>query len=156
MTPPTRRDFLAASAALPLAPPPRPAGPLPFEPVRIPARVADTIGAGHTLFASVGGPAFVCDLDRGRRPGSQAEVCDFLRLVQSLEILHQEGGGPFEAMDLPQESRHLDLYYAQIALTDKNWQPWGLGRERARDALEMAAIAFGVGREALASTPVFT
>ncbi len=46
---PTRRDFLAASAALPLAPPPRPVAPLPFEPVRIPAWVEDTIGAGYTL-----------------------------------------------------------------------------------------------------------
>jgi len=46
---PTRRDFLAASAALPVAPPPRPVGPLPFAPVRIPAWVEDTIGAGYTL-----------------------------------------------------------------------------------------------------------
>lgn len=46
---PTRRDFLAASAALPLAPPPRPVDPLPFTPVRIPAWVEDTLGAGYTL-----------------------------------------------------------------------------------------------------------
>jgi len=60
-------------------------------------------GASHHIFSSVGGPAFVSDLDRGRRPGTYAEMCDYIRLVQSLNIIHQEGGGPFEAMDLPAE-----------------------------------------------------
>ncbi|MEM6678089.1 MAG: trimethylamine methyltransferase family protein [Pseudomonadota bacterium] len=114
------------------------------------------LGRRYTVFSSVGGPAFVSDLDRGRRAGSYAEMCDFIRLVQSLDILHQEGGGPFEALDLPQDRRHLDLYHAQATLTDKNWQPSGLGRERAEDALEMAAIAFGIAREALVERVVLT
>ena len=59
------------------------------------------VGGNHVFFASVGGPAFCSDLDKGRRPGTYAEMCDYLRLVQSLDIIHQEGGGPFEAMDLP-------------------------------------------------------
>ena len=99
---------------------------------RNPARDLE-VGGPHAIFSSVGGPAYAADLDRGRRSGTYAEMCDYIRLVQSLEILHQEGGGPFEALDLPQESRHLDLHYAQITLMDKNWQPWGLGRARARD-----------------------
>jgi len=49
--------------------------------------------------------------------------------VQSLDIIHQEGGGPFEPIELPAETRHLDLYHAQIRLLDKNWQPIALGRE---------------------------
>lgn len=114
------------------------------------------LGNNCAVFASVGGPAFVSDLDQGRRQGSYAETCDFIRLVQCLNILHQEGGGPFEALDLPQESRHLDLHFAQITLTDKNWQPWGLGAERARDGLEMAAISMGCSREDLIDKPVFT
>ena len=67
------------------------------------------LGDGDAVFASVGGPAYVMDLDQGRRNGTYTEVCDFIRLVQSLDILHQEGGGGFEAMDLPASSRHLDL-----------------------------------------------
>lgn len=114
------------------------------------------LGGDCAIFASVGGPAFVSDLDKGRRQGTYAEMCDFIRLVQSLNILHQEGGGPFEALDLPQESRHLDLHYAQITLTDKNWQPWGLGGDRARDGLEMAAISLGCSRDDLIDKPVFT
>jgi trimethylamine--corrinoid protein Co-methyltransferase len=107
------------------------------------------IGTGHHIFASVGGPAFVSDLDKGRRPGTYAEMCDYLRLVQSLNIIHQEGGGPFEPMDLPAETRHLDLYLAQYRLTDKNCQSYALGGVRARDSVEMACIALGVDRDAL-------
>jgi trimethylamine--corrinoid protein Co-methyltransferase len=85
------------------------------------------LGTSYLNFASVGGPAFVSDLDKGRRPGTYAEMCDYLRLVQSLNIIHQEGGGPFEAMDLPGETRHLDLYLAQHRLTDKNCQSYAAG-----------------------------
>lgn len=114
------------------------------------------VGGRDCFFSAVGGPAFCSDLDRGRRTGTYAEMCNYLRLIQSLNVLHQEGGGPFEALDLPSGTRHLDLYYAQITLMDKNWQPQGLGRERATDALEMAAISLGVRREDLVDTPVFT
>ncbi len=122
---------------------------------RNPARRLE-VGGAFTFFSAVGGPAFVDDLERGRRAGTYAELCDFFRVVQSLNILHQEGGGAFEPLDLPESSRHLDTHYAQLTLLDKNWQPWGLGAERARDGLEMAAIALGVAREELWRTPVFT
>jgi trimethylamine---corrinoid protein Co-methyltransferase len=111
------------------------------------------IGGRNLVFASVGGPAFCNDLDKGRRPGTHAEVCDFLRLVQSLNIIHQEAGGPFEALDLPPETRHLDLYLAQLTLLDKNCQAYGLGRTRTVDCIEMTCIALGVTREELARDP---
>ena len=112
-----------------------------------------TIGGAHTVFTSVGGPAFCSDLDTGRRPGNYAEMCDYLKLVQSLNIVHQEGGGAFEAMDLPAQTRHLDLYLAQHRLLDKNAQAYALGRERTIDAIEMACIALGADREELADHP---
>ena len=111
------------------------------------------IGGRSLVFASVGGPAFCNDLDRGRRPGTHAEVCDFLRLVQSLNIIHQEAGGPFEALDLPPETRHLDLYLAQFTLLDKNCQAYGLGRVRTADCIDMTCIALGVTRDELAREP---
>ena len=114
------------------------------------------IGGRNCVLASVGGPAYVMDLDKGRRAGTYAEMCDYLKLIQSLNVIHQEGGGPFEPLDLPAESRHLDLYHAEITLMDKNWQPQGLGMERAIDGLEMAAISLGTTRDKLADTPVFT
>lgn len=115
------------------------------------------VGGRHCILSSVGGPAYVMDNDRGRRPGTYAEMCDYLKLIQSFNVLHQEGGGPFEPLDLHQNTRHLDLYYAEITLLDKNWQPQALGRGRAIDALEMVAISLGTTRENLAQEmPVFT
>ena len=95
------------------------------------------------------------DLDKGRRDGTYAEQCDFLRVVQSLDVLHQEGGGGFEALDLPASTRHLDLYYAQCTLLDKTWVPWTIGREQAIDAIEMGAISMGMQPEDLVEKPLF-
>jgi trimethylamine--corrinoid protein Co-methyltransferase len=122
---------------------------------RNPERNLD-LGGRNAIYSSVGGPAFCSDLDRGRRPGTYAEMCDYIKLVQSLNVIHQEGGGGFEALDRPSATRHLDLYYALATLLDKNWQPWGLGTDCALDALEMVAISLGTTREALVDTPVFT
>jgi len=112
-----------------------------------------TVGGEHIIFASIGGPAFCSDLDKGRRPGTYAEMCDYMRLVQSLNIVHQEGGGAFEAMDLPGETRHLDLYLAQFRLTDKNCQSYALGGERSKDSIEMACIALETDRAGLMKDP---
>jgi len=112
-----------------------------------------TLGGNRIVFTSVGGPAFCSDLEKGRRPGNYEEMCDYMRVVQSLNIVHQEGGGAFEAMDLPGQTRHLDLYLAQHRLLDKNCQAYALGRERTVDAIEMACIALGVDREELAQRP---
>ena len=97
-------------------------------------------GGNSCVFASVGGPAYVMDAERGRRDGSFAEMQDYLRLVQSLNVIHQEGGGPFEPMDLAPNTRHLDIYLAQITLLDKSWQTQTLGHARTMDGIEMAAL----------------
>ena len=106
-------------------------------------------GGRNMVFASVGGPAYVMDIERGRRDGTLAEMCDFLRLIQVLNVVQQEGGGPFEPMDLPANTRHLDIYLAQITLLDKSWQTQTLGLARTLDGIEMAAIMFGCAPENL-------
>ena len=110
-------------------------------------------GGRHVAFCSVGGPAFCSDVERGRRAGTQADLDEYLALVQSLDIIHQEGGGPFDALDLPPATRHLDLYLSSIRHLDKNWQAVALGRDRAADAIDMAAIALGTDRAGLAERP---
>jgi trimethylamine--corrinoid protein Co-methyltransferase len=80
-------------------------------------------------------------------------MCDYIKVIQGLNIIHQEGGGCFEPMDLPPESRHLDLYLAQLTLLDKNAQGYPLGRYRTVDCLEMTAIALGTDRDGLKESP---
>jgi trimethylamine---corrinoid protein Co-methyltransferase len=105
------------------------------------------LGDGEVVFSSVGGPAFANDIDRGRRAGTYADMRDYIKLVQSLNVIHQEGGGPIEPTDLPAESRHLDFYEAALTLTDKSWECWALGGYRVRDAVEMISIAYGIPRD---------
>ena len=102
------------------------------------------VGGRHSIFVAVGGPAYVSDLEKGRRAGSFAEMCDFLKAIQSLNVIHQEGGSPFEPLDLDPETRHLDFYLAAATLMDKSWQGIGLGRARTLDSLEMAARMLGL------------
>jgi trimethylamine--corrinoid protein Co-methyltransferase len=111
------------------------------------------LGGRRVVFCSVGGPAFVSDLARGRRGGTAADQEEFLRLIQQLPIIHQEGGGPFEALDLPAPTRHLDLCHLLARTIDKNWQGIALGRERAEDCIDMAAITLGTDRDGLAERP---
>lgn len=112
------------------------------------------VGGNHLTFATVCGPSFVSDLDRGRRAGTYEDVKNFVKLAHSLNIYHHEGGAGVEPLDLPPESRHLDMMHAQLTLTDKAWHPcWLNSASRARDCIEMAKISLGVDDQGLARSP---
>ncbi|MGC1429020.1 MAG: trimethylamine methyltransferase family protein, partial [Albidovulum sp.] len=93
-----------------------------------------TLGGDEIIFSSVMCPPFANDLDRGRRSGTFDEMCEFVKLVHAINAVHQAGGGGFEPLDLPAETRHLDVGYAHATLTDKTWKAWSNGAERACDA----------------------
>ena len=111
------------------------------------------LGGSNLVFCAVGGPAFVSDLDRGRRPGNFADFVDYVRLIGALDVLHQEGGGPLEPTDLPVETRHLDQYRTFATELDKTWHCLGTGATVVDDALEVATLIRGVDRDALVREP---
>ena len=121
---------------------------------RNPARRV-AIGGGSMAITAVGGPPFVSDLERGRRAGTYDDMCAFIKLSHLLNVIHLEGGCSVEPTDLPPETRHLDFYLACCRLTDKPWKPLSVGRQRARDAIEMAKILLGEDEASLAADPVF-
>ena len=96
-----------------------------------------TFGGPNLVFGAVGGPAFVSDLDRGRRAGNFADFVDYVRLIGALDVIHQEGGGPLEPNDLPVATRHLDMYRTFAVELDKSWQCLGFGARPVDDALEV-------------------
>jgi trimethylamine--corrinoid protein Co-methyltransferase len=112
-----------------------------------------TLGGPHLAFTSVGGPAFVTDLDRGRRPGNLADFIDYVRLIGALDVIHMEAGGPLEPTDLPVPTRHLDMYRVLATTLDKTWQCLGSGRTVVDDAIEMICLARGVNRDRLLAEP---
>ena len=112
-----------------------------------------TLGGRHLVFSSVGGPAFVSDLERGRRAGNWADFRDYVRLIGALNVIHQEAGGPLEPTDLPVETRHLDMYACLATELDKTWHCLGFGATVVEDALEIVALARGVTRDDLVAEP---
>jgi trimethylamine--corrinoid protein Co-methyltransferase len=110
-------------------------------------------GGDHLVVGAVGGPAFVSDLDRGRRPGNLADFIDYVRLVGALEVIHQEGGGPLEPTDVPVAVRHLIMYRVLAVELDKSWQCLGAGATPVEDALAVWELIRGVDRDTLVREP---
>ncbi len=111
------------------------------------------VGGNAINFTPVGGPAFVSDLDRGRRAGTCAEPCAFVKFEQMFDIIHLLGAGAFASLDLPADSRHLDHGLAGYLYGDKAMPVSLLGRDRARDGMELAKIALGLDEEDLKTKP---
>ena len=111
------------------------------------------LGGRSLVFSSVGGPAFVSDLDRGRRAGTWQDFQDYVALISTLNVIHQEAGGPLEPTDLPVDTRHLDMYACLATTLDKTWHCLGFGTTVVEDALEVVELARGVTREELARDP---
>ena len=111
------------------------------------------IGGNSIVFVPVGGPPNVSDLDRGRRPGSSADLRELIKLHHALDVVHMTGGTLVEPLDLPAETRHLDLAYLHLTMSDRVWGARAIGRERMEDAVRMAAIARGMDLEQLGREP---
>src|SRR5215475_3619094 len=119
---------------------------------RNPSRTV-TIGGDAIAFCAVSSAPNCSDLDRGRRPGSFADYCNFLRLIQSLNIIHLAAGYPVEPIDITPSIRHLDAYHAAVTLTDRVWSPSAIGAQRVEDGIAMNCIARGITREELLAKP---
>ena len=110
------------------------------------------IGGDRCIFTPAYGPPYVRDFQDRRRVSTLADLEAFYKLVQLSPALHVAGGPIVEPVDLPVPQRHLDMLYAQFALTDKPAMGAVTARERAEDSLTMARIVFGEG--ALEAGPV--
>jgi trimethylamine--corrinoid protein Co-methyltransferase len=119
---------------------------------RNPAHDLD-IGGDHLCFGQISSPPNCSDLDRGRRPGSQADFRDFVRLTQSLNVLHFIGGYPVEPVDVHPNIRHLECLRDFITLSDKVFHAYSLGWGRIRDGIEIARIGRGISRDQLLREP---
>lgn len=116
-----------------------------------------TVGGNNVAFGSVASAPNASDIVNGRRSGNQQDFRDFLRLGQSLNIVHFFGGYPVEPIDLHPNTRHLDCIGDLAIMSDKVYHAYALGRERISDALEITRLAFGCSESELADkTRIFT
>ncbi|VAW12862.1 Trimethylamine methyltransferase family protein [hydrothermal vent metagenome] len=102
-----------------------------------------TIGGKATVFAPVYGPPFVRDLDRGRRYATLEDFKNFVRLAYMAPSMHHSGGTLCEPVDVPVNTRHLDMVLSHIRYSDMPFMGSVTHPDRAADSVEMAKILFG-------------
>ncbi|CAN5705355.1 trimethylamine methyltransferase family protein [soil metagenome] len=110
------------------------------------------IGGEAMAFGAVYGPPFVRQ-GQVRRDATMDDFRNFARLAQSFDALDSAGGVVCEPNDAPLDSRHLDMTYALMTLTDKLFMGNVVSGLNARDVLAVCDICFG-GRAAIEATPV--
>lgn len=113
-----------------------------------------TIGGKHILFGNVSSPPNYWDLEQGRKlPGTRDMCRNLLKLTQYFNCIHFAGGYPVEPVDLHASTRHLDVLFDKLTLSDKAMHVYSLGKERVEDVMEMVRIAGGLSHEEFDATP---
>ncbi len=109
---------------------------------RNPARNV-VIGGVHQVFTPVYGPPFVRDLEGGRRYGTINDHANLVKLTSCLSSLHHTGLVICEPCDVPVSTRHLDMVYNALVLSDKPLLGSITHLSRAQDSVNMARVVFG-------------
>src|ERR671932_1105138 len=108
------------------------------------------IGGKHMAFGAVYGCPFVRE-GLERREATYADFENLVRLSQAYPQLDSPGGTICEPNDRPLDSRHLDMVYALLTLSDKPFMGSVTSGPNAADTIAMAELVFG--RESLEQTP---
>ena len=108
------------------------------------------IGGDSMVFSTVYGCPFVRD-GLERREATMNDFEQFVKLGQSFPQLDSAGGTVVEPNDKPLDSRHLDMVYALLTLSDKPFMGSVTSGPNAADTIAMAEMVFG--RESLEQTP---
>ena len=108
------------------------------------------IGGRHMVFSAVYGCPFVRE-GLERRDATYTDFQNLVKLAQSFPQLDSPGGTICEPNDRPLDSRHLDMVYALLTLSDKPFMGSVTSGPNARDTIAMAEMVFG--RESLAERP---
>jgi trimethylamine--corrinoid protein Co-methyltransferase len=110
------------------------------------------IGGDSVVFAGVGGPPHISDLDLGKRPGTLADADNLMRLSQHFDVIHILSPN-VEPQDVPIAIRHLAMTRSQLTLSDKAPFVYARGAAQVSDCFAMIRIARGLDEEAFAARP---
>ena len=108
------------------------------------------LGGNHMVFSAVYGCPFVRE-GLERRNATYNDFENLVRLAQSYPQLDSPGGTICEPDDKPLDSRHLDMVYALMTLSDKPFMGSVTSGPNAIDTIAMAEIVFG--KESIDETP---
>ena len=100
------------------------------------------IGTNASVLGPALGPPFIMR-DGEQEYASYEDYVKLLKLVQSSPYLDLIGGGMVPPTDLPEETRHRDMFYAAVKYGDKSLIAVGSGAKKSKECLEMAKIVLG-------------
>jgi trimethylamine---corrinoid protein Co-methyltransferase len=100
------------------------------------------IGGRHMVFSAVYGCPFVRE-GLERRNATYQDFQNLVKLAQSFPELDTPGGTICEPDDKPLDSRHLDMVYALMTLSDKPYMGSVTSAANAIDTIAMTEIVFG-------------
>ena len=111
------------------------------------------VGGDVINFGLVSGTPNVHDNINGRRAGNFEDYKKLISFGQYFNVLTFFGNQATAPTDMPANSRHLDTTFINLTLSDKPFFATGIGGGRARDAIEMTAIARGLTMEEMKTRP---
>jgi len=120
-----------------------------------PRNKSNTISCGGNAinFGLVSGPPNVHDCINGRRAGNIEDYKKLIQLGQHFNVITFFGNQALAPTDLAVNTRHLDTTYYNLILADKAMLATGIGGGRARDAVELNAIAKGLSLDEIQHVP---
>jgi len=101
------------------------------------------VGDNVVNFGPVTGAPNIRDEEGGRRYGDLEAFRNILKLTHTLGVLHWQGGIVVEPVDVPVNTRHLDMVYAHMRYSDKPFMGSVTTSARAADSIEMCRLLFG-------------
>ena len=111
------------------------------------------VGGDVIHFGLVSGTPNVHDNINGRRAGNFEDYKKLISFGQYFNVLTFFGNQATAPTEMPANSRHLDTTFINLTFSDKPFFATGIGAGRARDAIEMTAIARGLSMEEIKSNP---
>jgi trimethylamine--corrinoid protein Co-methyltransferase len=108
------------------------------------------LGGDHMVFSAVYGCPFIRE-GIERRDATMNDFENLVKLAHAFPQLDTPGGTICEPNDRPLDSRHLDMVYALMTLSDKPFMGSVTSGPNAADTIAMAEMVFG--RESMEETP---
>lgn len=110
------------------------------------------LGGNNISFVSVGGPAHITDIDRGKRSGTLEDTRNIIKLSQHFDVIHLQSPN-VEPQDIPLPIRHLHTTESQLTLSGKPFFIFSRGTQQVQDAFSMTRIVRGLSEEQFQANP---
>ena len=111
-----------------------------------------TLELGRMVFQPGAGAPHATDRDRGRRPGSERDFRELVKLTQHFDVLHMVPP-LIEPQDVPMHLRHYATLDAQFSLSDKLPFVFSRGTPQVRQSFELLQEFRGLSDEEFAANP---